>query len=218
MPTLTCIYKAHVPQLPSLLWFTNTRTTTNIKLASYSFPQILPKLALLCSLLSNSPSMETELEITGQQVWEQEAGNEWWYTAFYKWGGHRKFPESNRLHIHIVVFYLQIPFVQRNVGWVKNIREDTISYQLSYTRWKLNRHEKLGKKIYVSNFQVVADLRMELYPCGLRMGPKATHWQSSIIGWSVISQLSKENQMCNLRKNVMQNKVRRPSIYRMRDI
>lgn len=185
------VYGAHVPHVPSVLWFTNTRATTNVKLASYPFPQLLLKPVLSCSLLNNSPSMETELEITGQQVWEQEVENKWWYIASYKWGRHRKLSESNGLHIAVFrdSFYAQY---QRNVGWEKNIKEDSISAQLSYTRWKPIRHEKLGKKIYVSNFQGVADLRMELHPCGLTMGTKATHWQSSIIGWSLISQLSKE--------------------------
>lgn len=81
MPTLMCICRAHVPRLSPLLWFTNRRATTNIKLANYSFSQILLKLALSCSLLNNSPSMKTELEITEQQVWTQGAENKWWYTA-----------------------------------------------------------------------------------------------------------------------------------------
>lgn len=35
----------------------------------------------------------------------------------------------------------------------------------------------------ISNFQGDVDLRMKSHPSGAKMGPKATHWQSSIIGW-----------------------------------
>ena len=54
------------------------------KIGQQPFPQLLLKPVLSCSLLNNSPSMETELEITGQQVWEQEVENKWWYIASYK--------------------------------------------------------------------------------------------------------------------------------------
>lgn len=185
------VYRAQVPHLSSLLWFINTKATTNIKLASHPFYQLLLKPVLSFSLLNNSLSMETKLEIIGQQIWEQEVGNKWWYTASYKWDKHRKLSESNELHIAIFHYFICSQY-QRNMGWKKNIREDSISTQLSYTRWKPIRHEKSGKKIYVSNFRGVADLRMELHLCGLRTGPKATPWQSSIIGWSLITQLSKE--------------------------
>lgn len=62
-----------------------------------------------------------------------------------------------------------------------------MSAQLSYTRWKPIRYEKNGQED-ISNFQGDVDLRMKSHPSGTKMEPKATHWQSSILGWAQAQQ------------------------------
>lgn len=131
-------------------------------------------LSFLCPFLSNSPSMETELRAYWAKV----------QTKIMLCLLHTrvtKLPKSNEPHV--LIFHKSICSV------LEICREKTSMSKRHYFSpselcsfiWKSTGHEKLNKKIYASNFKEVVDLRMELHPTTPRMGPKLTHWQSSII-------------------------------------
>lgn len=118
--------------------------------------------------------------------------------------------------LNIVIFHESIcSQCQRNVGCVGERgghKEKKMSAQLSYTRWKPIRYEKWARR-YIK-FPGRCRFENEITPKWCKNGAKGN--SLAIINHRLSSSLVRKNQMCNLRKKVLQNKVRKSSIWRIR--